>query len=230
MIRLFKGLFHSAMKHLSNLTPRLSVPNFGEAPKDTAIFEALRQERGIRIKNERAGQTPIDKPFFRFNPRAYELDGTFVESTEICDVCDQDCVWEYDSSLYAAVDDFTMCARCIFEGRISDVIKDKHFSFNCLDISGVDAELRTELEQRTPGFATYNPFQWPVLDGMPLAFIGYGEEAVIVNDTKAQLAIAAAFAHIYDDHEVYEVGTPNHYALVFKEISGDRYMVEKNFD
>lgn len=214
-------------KRIVKFCSLVSIPYFSDGRQNSVAELANRQARHARIEKERMGKVSNDKPFFRFNPRAYELEGTFVESKETCDVCDEVCVWEYASRLYAAFDDFTICARCISEGRISDAIKGEHFSFHDADISGLGAELLTELEQRTPGFATFNPFHWPTLEGMPLAFIGYGEETVIINDTQAQLAIVAAFRGIFDDSEI---GTPNHYALVFKQIGGDQYVVERNFD
>ena len=87
--------------------------------------------------------------------------------------------------------------------------------------------METELLQRTPGVACFNPYEWPVLDGKPLAFQGYGEDEAILKNADAQAAIKTAFDE--EDWE-FEPGTPTPYALVFKEIDGDRYKAVIDLD
>lgn len=78
--------------------------------------------------------------------------------------------------------------------------------------------------QRTPGVACFNPFDWPVLDGKPLAFLGYGDEPGLSDQPDVRAAVAREFAV----HGVEAEASP--YALIFKEIDGSRYRVVLDSD
>lgn len=165
-----------------------------------------------------------DQPHFRLNPGAY---GRSLEpSTDPCDACRRPCAWKYTGSLYSTKDP-TICARCISDGSVAKFLNDERFSFHDIEIDNAAPALEIELLQRTPGVSCFNPFEWPVLDTKPLAFIGYGEDDVILKDRAAQDAIKAAFEEL--DWE-YEPGTPTPYALVFREVDGDRYRAVIDLD
>ncbi len=76
---------------------------------------------------------------------------------------------------------------------------------------------------RTPGFSTYNPFVWPVRDGMPLAFLGFGEDDNLSRLPQVQAAIAALAKEM--GGEV----APN-YAMIFKTLHGDDYVATLDLD
>lgn len=168
----------------------------------------------------------IDQPNFRFNPGAYGEGRSFERSSEACDVCHQPSVWKYVGSIYATANP-TVCARCIANGEVAKFLNEEHFSFHDIELDGADLSSETELLQRTPGVSCFNPFEWPVLSSIPLAFIGYGEDEPILKDGGAQEAIEAAFAAI--DWE-FKRGEPTPYAMVFREIDGGRYRAVIDLD
>ena len=111
-----------------------------------------------------------NQPFFRFHPRAYELDGVFEQSSAACDICDRTSEWSYKGNIYSEFRP-TICARCIAENRVREVAGED-FSFHDTDLEGARPELAQEVLQRIPGVSCFNPYRWPVVDGEPLAFIG----------------------------------------------------------
>jgi uncharacterized protein CbrC (UPF0167 family) len=166
-----------------------------------------------------------DKPFFRFHPGAYER-GAFVESDQFCDVCKRPSVWLYDGIVYTAGEKPSVCARCIANGKLAEHIKSR-VSLHDADLDGdVDADLETEVMQRTPGFATFNAFQWPVLRGKPLAYVGHGEEESTWQNRDAAAAIRKLYAR--ERGEKLEGTTP--YALVFKELKGGKHVAIVDLD
>ena len=164
-----------------------------------------------------------DQPHFRFNPGAYEDGRSFKPSRANCDVCARPCVWEYTGGIYALTEP-TVCARCISEGRLGAFLGDESFALHDIVISGAEPALAAEVLQRTPGVACFNPFDWPVLDAKPLAFMGYGEDEGLIAVPGARAAIKDAFGTFGWDYG------PSPYALIFKEIDGDRYRVAIDLD
>jgi uncharacterized protein CbrC (UPF0167 family) len=153
-----------------------------------------------------------DKPHFRFHPDAYEHQ-CFEESGEPCSACGRPCVWKY-----------TICARCIADGSVAKAVPEGDYSLHdcSFDEEPSDASA-AEVEQRTPGFSTYNPFVWPVRDGMPLAFLGFGEDDNLSRLPQVQAAIAALAKEM--GGEV----APN-YAMIFKTLHGDDYVATLDLD
>ena len=166
-----------------------------------------------------------DKPYFRFNPVAYDVKGSFERSSDACDVCSRSCVWKYIGGVYVQMDSPVVCARCIASGELGRFLGDKRFSLHDADISDAKPSLRNEVLQLTPGFATYNAFDWPVLDAKPLAFVGYGEDETLLENAAVRSAIEAAFAEIG-----WKFDGPTSYALVFKEVDGERYRAVVDLD
>ena len=58
-----------------------------------------------------------------------------------------------------------------------------------------------------------------------MAFVGYGENQTLLDIAAARSAIEAAFAEIGQKFD-----GPTSYALVFKEIDGERYRAVVDFD
>ena len=83
-----------------------------------------------------------------------------------------------------------------------------------------------EVMQRTPGFATFNAFEWPVLDGKPLAFFGHAEEDIVWTTPEA----AEAVRKLYRDEQDEELEGRTPYAVVFRQVDGPRYVAILDFD
>ena len=164
-----------------------------------------------------------DQPYFRFNPGAYEDGRSFERSSDVCEVCSRPCVWKYTGNIYAKEEPSVVCARCIANGELGKFLGD--FGLHDVDLSGAEPSLKMEVRQRTPGVACYNPFEWPVLDAKPLAFAGYGEDENLLDIAAVRSAIEAAFGEIGQ-----KFNGPTPYALVFKEIDGERYRAVVDFD
>lgn len=165
-----------------------------------------------------------DKPFFRFHPDAYEH-GVFAETDEPCAACGKPCVWAYTQHIYALPPEpAPVCARCVADGNLGSVITNGDYGLHDFSFDEDPSdELAIEVEQRTPGFATYNPFLWPVRDGMPLAFLGFGEDAPLAGNVGVQAAIAA----LGNDMGV-DIAPSD--ALIFKSLSGDTYVATLDLD
>ena len=166
-----------------------------------------------------------DQPFFRFHPGAYEAKRTFETSDEPCDACGRPCVWKYTGGVYANAAEPVVCARCIADGSLGRLLGEADYALHDVELEGAAAELEDELLRRTPGVASFNPFPWPVLDGVPLAFIGYGEDEALIALPKVRAAMAEAFAEIG-----WEAEGPSPYALLFREVAGVRWRAVVDLD
>lgn len=167
-----------------------------------------------------------NKPFFRFHPGAYEaMRNCFVRSTDPCSLCGLPCVWLHVGRIYGPLDP-AVCARCIANGDLMKTYGDLRFVFHDAQLDGADPALKAEVMQGTPGFSTFNPFRWPVLDGKPLAFFGHGEEKATWTDPAAE----ATVVRLYKDVLGVTLTGPTPYALVFREIDGPRYIAELDMD
>lgn len=165
-----------------------------------------------------------DKPFFRFHPDAYEH-GVFAETDEACAACGKVCVWAYTQHIYALPPEpAPVCARCVASGKLADVVTDGDYELHDFSFDHEPPEdLSREVAQRTPGFATYNPFVWPVRNGVPLAFLGFGEDAPLAGNLGVQAAIAAL------SNEMGVDVAPGD-ALIFKTLEGDVYVATLDLD
>jgi uncharacterized protein len=164
------------------------------------------------------------KPHFRFYPSAYEAKGVFKSSAEACGVCGEACGWRYTGNIYAIKHPEIVCAVCIASGRLRTHLGNMQLHDVVLD--GAEAELERELLERTPGVSCFNPFAWPVVDGVPLAFIGYGDDSALQDIAAARDAVKRAGNECgIDDLEM-----PTPYALVFKTLDDERYEAAVDFD
>ncbi|MFN3910898.1 CbrC family protein [Hyphomonas sp.] len=166
-----------------------------------------------------------DKPFFRFNPRAYEL-GSFEPSDLPCQVCGRACVWKYTGSVYCIEEIDPVCARCISDGRLGEAVQDGDYSLHDVDLDDADPELADEVLKRTPDFSTFNPFEWPVVDGEPLAFVGYGDDMILWNDP----AVKEAIIRMSEGAGFGTPDAPMGYALVFRRLNGGDYIATLDLD
>jgi len=167
---------------------------------------------------------PDDKPFFRFQPGAYER-GALIASDKPCDVCSRPSVWLYDGSVYVPGDPPAVCARCIADGGLSAFTRGRHVMHDAEFAEDADEALAMEVMQRTPGFATFNAFAWPVRDGKPMVYVGHGEEAGTWNNQAA----AEAIRQLYED-EGDPFGGTTPYAIVFKELDGPQHLAIMDLD
>ncbi|MFN7056795.1 CbrC family protein [Hyphomonas sp.] len=165
-----------------------------------------------------------NRPFFRFHPGAY--DRVFEPSDAVCVICEAPCVWRYTGSIYLARKPDPVCARCIATGRIEAFAPGQFGQLHDADIAGASAKLVQEVLQRTPGFDTYNPFEWPVVDGEPLAFIGHGDDPAVWKDPAVQAAINAMFNEAGWDHG----DGPSPYALVFRSLRTGAFVAVMDLD
>lgn len=168
--------------------------------------------------------TDARKPHFRFYPGAYGEDAAFKPSQDACGVCGQPCGWRYVGNIYVVKPPEIVCASCIASGKLAEQYDD--LSLHDVALDGAEPALEAELLQRTPGVACFNPFVWPVLDGKPLAFVGYGDEPSFAKIEAAQEAAARAG----EEFGLDDMDLPSAYALVFKEVDGERYEVSLDFD
>lgn len=163
-----------------------------------------------------------DQPHFRFNPRAYEPGRAFEASDKICGGCARPCVWEHSAGVYA-LKSVTLCARCVAAGGLERVLGGR-YSFHDGEVEDCDPALEVELLERTPGVACFNPFEWPAIDRVPLAFLGYGEEEALLAIPAVVDAMEAAFAEFGWD------ARPSPYAMIFRTLDGETYRVVVDLD
>lgn len=165
-----------------------------------------------------------DKPSFRFHPDAYEH-GVFEPSDEPCSACGRACVWQYTQHIYALPPDpEAICARCIADGNVAKAVPEDDYGLHDFTFDEEPSEtLAAEVEQRTPGFATYNPFVWPVRNGMPLAFLGFGAD----DNLAGVLGVKAAIATLAVDMGG-EIAPGD--ALIFKTLEGETYIATLDLD
>lgn len=159
------------------------------------------------------------KPHFRFYPGAYADGGPFELSDTACEACDQPCTWRYTGGVLALLPPQNICAGCIAAGNLDKLLDNRRYQLADIDIEDetVSETLAQELLNRTPGVASFNPFVWPCMDNIPMAYVGTGDDQVLASDPAAIEATRVAFAAIgWDDNG------PSPYALIFRELDGER--------
>lgn len=112
----------------------------------------------------------MDLPHFRFHPDPLKS-GSVVVSDQKCRCCKKARGYIYTGPVYTEEDvENALCPWCIADGSAH-----KKFDVTFTDIEGipddVPKELAEEIEQRTPGFASWQQGRWLSADGEPAAFI-----------------------------------------------------------
>jgi len=165
-----------------------------------------------------------DQPHFRFYPNAYADGDAFERSDQTCDVCEREAVWRYTGEIYMEGEPPMVCARCMASGALRERLPADSYVMQDIVLEGADDDLADEILLATPSVVSINPFEWPVIDGEPLAYIGVGDVASLKGNAKAHRAIAEAFADLGE-----EGGHPSH-ALVFKRLDEDEYVAVIDMD
>ncbi len=158
-----------------------------------------------------------EKPLFRFYPGAYDEGGPLIVSEDRCDCCGNPCVWKYAGNIYAR-EKFAVCAGCIGSGAIQSLFAKDGYSLHDIEFEfEVPRELADEVLERTPGVACFNPFVWPIHNGKPMVFIGYGDSPKLAKNAAAIEATENAFRALGAEG----VSGPSPYALIFQELGGE---------
>ncbi|MEL6540662.1 MAG: CbrC family protein [Pseudomonadota bacterium] len=163
------------------------------------------------------------KPHFRFFPNAYDFgaDGeeVFKRETGPCHCCGMRDIYAYQRSVYwLRRDKPVISARCIADGTMAGLLfEGQTYSFHDCEVEGLDWDSPEveEVQSRTPGFPTFNPFDWPSIGGEPMAFMGYGDEEKWKTVPEARAAMKEA----NEGQDRF----PCPYLLIFKEIDGPRF-------
>ncbi|MFZ2032032.1 MAG: CbrC family protein [Vitreimonas sp.] len=165
-----------------------------------------------------------DQPHFRFYPNAYAEGGPFKRSDETCDVCERQTVWLYTGEIYLEDEPPSVCARCLASGALRQRLPSDSFVLQDVVLEGADEALTNEVLYATPNVASINPFEWPVLDGEPLAYSGIGDDVALKRNAAAQRAIAQAFADLGEEN-----GHPSQ-ALVFRRLDTEEFVAVIDMD
>lgn len=171
-----------------------------------------------------------DKPTFRFHPGAYDDAACMEKSSSLCDVCSRPCVWKYLGGIYGPpeTDTLVLCARCLSQGTLETHLKGASFEMHDVDFDvPIDDTIEREVMQRTPAIVSFNPFSWPVMDGLPLAYIGTGDTATLWQIADIQAAMKTTWA---EDIGGEALDGPTPYLLIFKQLDQDIYRAVVDFD
>jgi len=108
-------------------------------------------------------------PTFRFHPDPLRS-GSVVAKAVTCRACDQRRDHVYTGPVFGEHDlDEALCPWCIADGtanrRFGAFFHDLAFA------SEVAPDVAIEIEERTPGFDTWNPIDWPVCCDLPMAYL-----------------------------------------------------------
>lgn len=188
-----------------------------------------------------------DAPPFRFYPSAYDPEkGQFQSSQASCDVCQNPCVWEFTGTIYMIGTEPKVCARCLHSGALKSFLSTyedtdrraqrsrsqnwdpSSFSLHDIDLeSEINTAIEDELLERTPTVDCFNPFEWPVQDGMPMAWIGTGREKSLIKSPAIWAAMKKAWSDLWPD----EVLTgPTDYLLIFQSLDGAHFRAVVDLD
>lgn len=108
-------------------------------------------------------------PTFRFHPDPVQS-GSVERSGATCRACGRVRGFVYMGPCYGEVDlDGALCPWCIADGNAHAKFATTFHDLTLPD--DADPAARAEIEQRTPGFATFNPFAWPSCCGSPMAYL-----------------------------------------------------------
>jgi|SRR5690606_7321712 len=108
-------------------------------------------------------------PTFRFHPDPVRS-GSVARSDVLCEACGRTRGWAYAGPCHAETElDGRLCPWCIADGTAH-----ARFDVTFHDVvlpADVDPGIADEIEQRTPGFATFQPIDWPACCGVPMGYV-----------------------------------------------------------
>ena len=154
-------------------------------------------------------------------------EGVFKQQSFVCPVCEKSREWAYIASFYARYKEKPICPWCISDGSASQKF-DGQFQEDVQDGYIENQEFMDELLHRTPGFSTWNPVAWPILDedfGIYLGTVGWEE----IEDRKlVEKLLEDPF--IFQEHQklkILEFLTKNGNPLghLFKSLHSERHSI-----
>lgn len=111
------------------------------------------------------GLTP---PHFRFHPDPLRS-GSVIAKAVTCRACERQRDHAYVGPIHGEQELDALCPWCIADGtahrRFGALFHELAFA------SDVAPEVAIEIEERTPGFDTWNPIDWPTCCALPMAFV-----------------------------------------------------------
>lgn len=130
-------------------------------------------------------------------------EGVFKQSQEKCDVCKRARGWVYDEQVYGpeSVSDLVICPWCIADGsagRLGAVFNDSEVFSSSAPEEGLSPEDRELVEQRTPGFTTWQGNHWMMCCGRACVYLGRAES----EDLRGRWADAVE--SMFEDDELSE--------------------------
>jgi len=172
---------------------------------------------------------PVSEPLFRFHPNAFADEAVFVPFKGMCASCAKPAKHRYQGVIYVAAEyrDLVICPECIAAGCLTSLFGTADYALHDCEFSeDCDPTLSEEVMRCTPGFATFNPFIWPVIDGVPLAFIGYSDDL----DPEAQPEVFAAMQVEHARYSYDPLTGASPYFLIFQEVGGGKYVASLDLD
>lgn len=165
-----------------------------------------------------------DRPYFRFVPGAFENNLCFERSDKKCDICAKACLWKYNGNIYAVNDPDTVCARCIADGNLAKHFGAETFGLHDMEVD-ISPPLWEEINHRTPGIPTYNAITWPVINGVPCAFVAAGDSSDFPRGSDVDAAVADAWR----ERGLGDQGALR-YILLFRQMNGKDYRAVVDLD
>jgi uncharacterized protein CbrC (UPF0167 family) len=125
-------------------------------------------------------------------------EGVFKQSDKVCDVCGRGRGWIYTAATYGELDQPVVCPWCIHDGSAAK----KGITFNDATIypalpgtRQLSAKDRKWVEERTPGFNTWQGNHWLACCGGACVYLGEAEAADLAGrwaEAAASLFVAEA--------------------------------------
>lgn len=123
--------------------------------------------------------------------------GVFKKSRDACDCCDEARGWVYTGPVYSEDDEPTLCPWCIADGAAA-----RKFSCTFNDTGQLyahpdnqddpDPDELSEVEERTPGYTTWQGNYWYACCGHPAVYLGDAGGKDLTGRWKAALPVVFA--------------------------------------
>lgn len=145
-------------------------------------------------------------PTFRFHPDPI-ASGSVVISEKACSVCEKVRGYIYTGPTYCEEEiEEAICPWCLADGSAHTALDAVFHDVTFADATTADE--MAEIEERTPGFATFNPIQWPSCCDLPMAYIEpagvseiraryYTLEGLLMTTIVHEMGISGGAAHAF---------------------------------